>query len=394
MPPLHRTEKRRYDPAVTTVDPTARAEPREVRPFQVVSDFQPAGDQPKAIEQLADGVWCGERFQTLLGITGSGKSATIAWTIEQVQKPTLVLAPNKSLAAQLANEFREFFPNNRVEYFVSYYDYYQPEAYMPSSDTFIEKDASVNDEIDRLRHAATSALLTRRDVIVVASVSAIYGLGSPEEYAARLAAVRVGDTVDQRALLARLVDLQYERNDMNLVRGKFRVRGDVLEIHPAYDETAVRIEFFGDEVEAIVLDVDASQQRISLGVKQLAVDPWTDIDAFFKIGDVVSGVVSKITSFGAFVELKDGIDGLVHISQISEERIEKIKDVLKAGQVVSARVVKIDRDERRLGLSIKAANYSAEELAAETATYEALNRNAGNDMMNLGDILDVASKKE
>ncbi len=274
MPPLHRTEKRRYDPAVTTVDPTARAEPREVRPFQVVSDFQPAGDQPKAIEQLADGVWCGERFQTLLGITGSGKSATIAWTIEQVQKPTLVLAPNKSLAAQLANEFREFFPNNRVEYFVSYYDYYQPEAYMPSSDTFIEKDASVNDEIDRLRHAATSALLTRRDVIVVASVSAIYGLGSPEEYAARLAAVRVGDTVDQRALLARLVDLQYERNDMNLVRGKFRVRGDVLEIHPAYDETAVRIEFFGDEVEAISVMEPVTGEKVA-SLDEIAIFPNT-----------------------------------------------------------------------------------------------------------------------
>ena len=240
----------------------------------MVSDFQPAGDQPKAIEQLADGVWCGERFQTLLGITGSGKSATIAWTIEQVQKPTLVLAPNKSLAAQLANEFREFFPHNRVEYFVSYYDYYQPEAYMPSSDTFIEKDASVNDEIDRLRHAATSALLTRRDVIVVASVSAIYGLGSPEEYAARLAAVRVGDTVDQRALLARLVDLQYERNDMNLVRGKFRVRGDVLEIHPAYDETAVRIEFFGDEVEAISVMEPVTGEKVA-SLDEIAIFPNT-----------------------------------------------------------------------------------------------------------------------
>jgi excinuclease ABC subunit B len=225
--------------------------PRLVRPFEVVSDFQPAGDQPAAIEALAEGIEGGERFQTLLGITGSGKSATIAWTIERVQRPTLVIAPNKSLAAQLANEFRELFPHNRVEYFVSYYDYYQPEAYVPSSDTYIEKDSSVNDEIDRLRHSATSALLTRRDVIVVASVSCIYGLGSPEEYSGRLAVARVGDTVDQRDLLRRLVELQYERNDMNLVRGKFRVRGDVLEVHPAYEETAVRIEFFGDEVEAI-----------------------------------------------------------------------------------------------------------------------------------------------
>src|ERR1700726_2614007 len=169
--------------------------------FKMVSDFPPAGDQPRAITQLTEGVQRGDRFQTLLGITGSGKSATIAWTIAQVQKPTLIIAPNKSLAAQLANEFREFFPQNRVEYFVSYYDYYQPEAYLPSSDTYIEKDSSINDEIDRLRHATTSALLARRDVIVVASVSCIYGLGSPEEYSRQIMAVRPGDTVNQRDLL-------------------------------------------------------------------------------------------------------------------------------------------------------------------------------------------------
>jgi len=247
---------------VSSSAPT-RLEPVSVRPFKVVSDFEPAGDQPAAIAALAEGVNVGERFQTLLGITGSGKSATIAWTIEQVQRPTLVIAPNKSLAAQLANEFREFFPENRVEYFVSYYDYYQPEAYIASSDTYIEKDSSINDEIDRLRHAATSALLTRRDVIVVASVSCIYGLGSPEEYAARLFAVRVGEEVDQRQLLRRLVDLQYERNDMNLVRGKFRVRGDVIEVHPAYDETAVRIELFGDEVEAISVVDPLTGERVA-----------------------------------------------------------------------------------------------------------------------------------
>ncbi|NLA35127.1 MAG: excinuclease ABC subunit UvrB, partial [Actinobacteria bacterium] len=224
---------------------------RSNKKFEVVSEFTPAGDQPKAIAELADGVWTGHRFQTLLGITGSGKSATIAWTIEKLQRPTLVLAPNKSLAAQLANEFREFFPNNAVEYFVSYYDYYQPEAYMPSSDTYIEKDSSVNDEIDRLRHAATSALLTRRDVIVVASVSCIYGLGSPAEYANKMLVMRVGEEYEQRQMLRRLIDMRYERNEMNLVRGKFRVKGDTLEIHPAYDETAVRIEFFGDEIEGI-----------------------------------------------------------------------------------------------------------------------------------------------
>ncbi len=221
------------------------------RQFQVVSDFGPAGDQPTAIVQLSEGVTRGDRFQTLLGITGSGKSATIAWTIEAVQRPTLIIAPNKSLAAQLANEMREFFPRNRVEYFVSYYDYYQPEAYLPSSDTYIEKDSSINDEIDRLRHSATSALLTRRDTIVVASVSCIYGLGSPEEYADRILHVQRGAEQDQRAILRRLVDMQYERNDANLVRGKFRVRGDTIEVHPAYEEHAVRIELFGDEIERI-----------------------------------------------------------------------------------------------------------------------------------------------
>src|SRR5688500_7554527 len=212
--------------------------------FEVVSDFAPAGDQPKAIAQLAEGITRGDRYQTLLGITGSGKSATVAWTIEKVQKPTLVLAPNKSLAAQLANEFREFFPRNRVEYFVSYYDYYQPEAYIPSSDTYIEKDSSINDEIDRLRHAATSALLTRNDVVVVASVSGIEGLGSPEEYKDHDLILKPGEERDQRSILRQLVDMNYERNDLNLIRGKFRVRGDTIEVHPAYDETAVRIELF------------------------------------------------------------------------------------------------------------------------------------------------------
>src|ERR1700733_5970545 len=197
----------------------------QVPPFRVHSDFQPAGDQPAAIAGLTEGVRRGDRFQTLLGITGSGKSATIAWTIEQVQRPTLILAPNKSLAAQLAGEFREFFPDNRVEYFVSYYDYYQPEAYMPSTDTYIEKDSSINDEIDRLRHSTTSSLLTRRDVIVVASVSCIYGLGSPAEYRDRILGLAVGQQYDQRDILRRLVDLQYARNDLNLVRGTFRARG-------------------------------------------------------------------------------------------------------------------------------------------------------------------------
>ena len=223
------------------------------RKFVVESPFKPAGDQPEAIAKLSAGVNRGDRFQTLLGITGSGKSATIAWTIEQVQRPTLILAPNKSLAAQLAQEMREFFPNNRVEYFVSYYDYYQPEAYIASSDTFIEKDSSINDEIDRLRHSATAAVLTRRDTIVVASVSCIYGMGDPGEYRGNLLELHTGVDYDQRSILARLVELQYDRNDMTLGRGNFRVRGDTIEVHPAYDETVTRFEMFGDTVERITV---------------------------------------------------------------------------------------------------------------------------------------------
>jgi len=222
-------------------------------PFRVHSDFRPAGDQPEAIARLAEGVRQGNRFQTLLGITGSGKSATIAWTIEQVQKPTIVLAPNKALGAQLANEFRQFFPENRVEYFVSYYDYYQPEAYIAQSDTYIDKESTVNDEIDRLRHSATAALLTRPDVIIVASVSAIYGLGSPEQYEGQLLRLVRGVEYPLEHAVKRLVDIQYERNEINLVRGKFRVRGDTLEVFPAYEESISRVEYFGDEVERITL---------------------------------------------------------------------------------------------------------------------------------------------
>ena len=242
--------------------------------FKVVSDYQPAGDQPKAIAQLTEGINRGDRFQTLLGITGSGKSATVAWTIEQVQRPTLILAPNKSLAAQLAQEMKEFFPKNRVEYFVSYYDYYQPEAYIASSDTFIEKDSSVNDEIDRLRHSATAALLTRRDTIVVASVSCIYGMGNPEEYRGNLLELHVGVDYDQRSLLRRLVDLQYDRNDMTLGRGNFRVRGDTIEVQPAYDETVTRIEMFGDTVERITI-VDALTGETVNDMSEVLIFPAT-----------------------------------------------------------------------------------------------------------------------
>ncbi len=219
--------------------------------FRVESPFRPSGDQPQAIETLARGVQDGLRYQTLEGITGSGKTATIAWLVERVQRPTLILEPNKSLAAQLASELRDMLPHNRVEFFVSYYDYYQPEAYIPRTDTFIEKDSSINEEIDRLRHAATSSLLTHRDTIVVASVSCIYGLGNPLEYRERMLALTRGESVEQRALLRRLVEMQYHRNETVLERGTFRMKGDTLEIQPAYSNEAVRVSFFFDEIESI-----------------------------------------------------------------------------------------------------------------------------------------------
>jgi excinuclease ABC subunit B len=219
--------------------------------FEVVSEYSPSGDQPTAIEDIVRRVEGGERDVVLLGATGTGKSATTAWVIEKLQRPTLVMAPNKTLAAQLANEFRELFPNNAVEYFVSYYDYYQPEAYVPQTDTYIEKDSSVNDEVERLRHSATRSLLTRRDVIVVASVSCIYGLGTPQEYVDRCVRLKVGDTIDRDKLLRRFVDVQYTRNDLAFQRGTFRVRGDTVEIFPVYEELAVRVEMFGDEIERL-----------------------------------------------------------------------------------------------------------------------------------------------
>src|ERR671932_1884908 len=225
---------------------------RAVRPFKVESEYKPSGDQPQAIAELARRVNAGEPDIVLLGATGTGKSATTAWLIEAVQRPTLVLAHNKTLAAQLANEFRSLLPNNAVEYFVSYYDYYQPEAYIPQTDTYIEKDSSINEEVERLRHSATNSLLTRRDVIVVATVSCIYGLGTPQEYVDRMLKLKVGDERDRDAILRRLVEIQYTRNDMSFTRGTFRVRGDTLEIFPVYEELAVRVEFFGDEIERLM----------------------------------------------------------------------------------------------------------------------------------------------
>ena len=273
--------------------------------FEMVADYQPAGDQPEAIAGLVEGIEAGERFQTLLGITGSGKSATIGWTIEKVQRPTLVIAPNKSLAAQLASEFKEFFPKNRVEYFVSYYDYYQPEAYLPSSDTFIEKDSSINDEIDRLRHSTTSSLLARRDVIVVASVSCIYGLGSPEEYRKNLLLLKPGETVDQRAVLRKLVDIGYDRNDANLVRGKFRVRGDCIEVHPAYEEASVRIELFGDEVERLTR-IDPVTGEILAVLDDLAVWPATHyVTGNERLREAIVGIEDELQKRLAFFE-KEG----------------------------------------------------------------------------------------
>ncbi len=225
---------------------------RKVAPVKVVSDLSPAGDQPQAIEEITRRIQAGDEHVVLLGATGTGKSAATAWIVEQLQRPTLVLAPNKTLAAQLANEFRELFPDNAVEYFVSYYDYYQPEAYIPQSDTYIEKDSSINEEVERLRHSATNSLLTRRDVIVVASVSAIYGLGTPQEYVDRMVTLRVGDQIERDAMLRKLVEMQYVRNDVSFQRGTFRVRGDTVEIFPVYEEHPVRVEMFGDEIERLM----------------------------------------------------------------------------------------------------------------------------------------------
>ena len=233
-------------PTLGNMEPT-----RLVRPFEVISEYLPSGDQPEAIRQLARRITAGETDVVLLGATGTGKSATTAWLIEQVQRPTLVLSHNKTLAAQLANEFRELMPNNAVEYFVSYYDYYQPEAYVPQTDTFIEKDSSINSEVERLRHSTTNSLLSRRDVVVVSTVSCIYGLGAAEEYLDAMLAVQVGQTISRDRLIRAMVAMQYERNDIDFSRGKFRVRGDTIEIIPMYEEHAVRVELFGDEVEAL-----------------------------------------------------------------------------------------------------------------------------------------------
>ncbi len=277
--------------------------------FKTTSAYRPTGDQPTAIATLAESLRSGERYQTLLGATGTGKTATMAWIIEQIQKPTLIIAHNKTLAAQLCNEFREFFPQNAVEYFVSYYDYYQPEAYVPQADLYIEKDSSRNDDIDRLRHAATSSLMTRRDVIIVASVSCIYGLGSPEEYKDRLVFLEVGLETDRDEMLRKLIDIQYVRNDTILGRGKFRVKGDVVEIQPAYSESAYRISMFGDEVEQIT-HFDPLTGEVYARHETLTVFPATQY------------VTSKPTLEKAIVTIRQELEEQVRMFESSGRMLE------------------------------------------------------------------------
>ena len=282
---------------------------RKVAPFEVISDYVPAGDQPAAIEEIAHRLSTGVQDVVLLGATGTGKSATTAWLIERLQRPTLVLAPNKTLAAQLANEFRELLPNNAVEYFVSYYDYYQPEAYVPQTDTFIEKDSSVNDEVERLRHSATNSLLTRRDVIVVATVSCIYGLGTPQEYIDRMIRLKVGDEIERNVLLRKFVDVQYKRNDMAFERGTFRVRGDTVEIIPMYEELAVRIEMFGDEIEKIMTlnpltgeIVNEESEIYIFPATHYAAGPETMKRAMSEIQDELQVQLNQFTKQGKLLE--------------------------------------------------------------------------------------------
>ena len=258
--------------------------------FKIVSDLQPTGDQPTAIAELVQGIKAGDRMQTLLGVTGSGKTFTMAHLVEQINRPTLVLAHNKTLAAQLYSEFKEFFPNNAIEYFVSYYDYYQPEAYVARTDTFIEKDADINEEIDKLRHAATRSLLTRPDTLIVSSVSCIFGLGTPEEYAKTMIQLMRGQQVRRDKVLRQLVDIQYDRNDMTLIRGSFRVRGDTLEVYPAYEEIAIRIEFFGDEIDRIV-DVDPLTGEILAERDTIGIYPAKH---FVTTGDMMKNAVKDI----------------------------------------------------------------------------------------------------
>ncbi|HYM64205.1 MAG TPA: excinuclease ABC subunit UvrB [Gaiellaceae bacterium] len=295
--------------------------------FRVSSAYRPTGDQPRAVETLAEGIKAGEQFETLLGATGTGKTATMAWLIEQVQRPTLVIAHNKTLAAQLCNEFREFLPENAVEYFVSYYDYYQPEAYVPQADLYIEKDASINDDIDRLRHAATSALLVRRDVVIVASVSCIYGLGSPKEYEDKTVLLAAGQEIDRDLMLRKLVDIQYARNDAFLGRGRFRVRGDVVEVQPAHMESAYRISFFGDEVEQIT-HFDPLTGEIHSKLPHLAIFPATQyVTSQPTIDRAVDEIRHELEEQVKFFESEGKLLEAHRIRQRTEYDLEMMKEL-------------------------------------------------------------------
>jgi excinuclease ABC subunit B len=314
--------------------------------FKIVSDLRPTGDQPVAIEQLTEGLETGERFQTLLGVTGSGKTFTMANVIEKINRPTLVLAHNKTLAAQLYSEFKEFFPHNAVEYFVSYYDYYQPEAYVARTDTFIEKDADINEEIDKLRHAATRSLLTRRDTLIVASVSCIFGLGTPEEYAKTMIQIMRGQQVRRDKILRQLVDIQYDRNDMVLERGSFRVRGDTLEIYPAYEEIAVRIEFFGDEVERIV-DVDPLTGEILTERDDIAIYPakhFVTTDDMMKvaIGDIEDELQARLKEL-------EGMGKILEAARLKQRTMYDIEMMQEAGYCAGIENYSMHLSRRQFG---------------------------------------------
>ena len=299
----------------------------QTKPFKLVSQFQPTGDQPQAIEQLVRGFQAGNRFETLLGVTGSGKTFTMANVITQLQKPTLVLAHNKTLAAQLYSEFKEFFPENAVEYFVSYYDYYQPEAYVPQTDLYIEKDSSINDEIDKLRHSATAALFERRDVIIVSSVSCIYGLGDPIDYSSMTLSLRPGMVKDRDEVLRRLIDLQYTRNDMNLVRGTFRVRGDVLEIVPISEETrSYRVEFFGDEVDRIV-EMDTVTGEVLATCNHMLIFPASHyVIAPEKMAGAIRRIEDELDQQVAYFRSKDKLLEAQRIAQRTNFDIEMLRE--------------------------------------------------------------------
>ncbi len=298
-----------------------------MRPFEATDQYAPMGDQPRAIEEIAASVDEGNRFQTLLGATGTGKTATMAWTIEKIQRPALVIAHNKTLAAQLCNEFREFFPENAVEYFVSYYDYYQPEAYIPQADLYIEKDSSQNDDIARLRLSATSSLLTRRDVVVVASVSCIYGLGSPEEWRERVLILEVGEVHDRDEVLRKLIESQYVRNDTVLGRGRFRVKGDVMEIQPANQETAYRISFFGDDVEQIT-HFDPLTGEVYAKLDNLVIWPATEyVTSKPTIDRAIDDIRAELEQQVAKFESEDRMLEAHRIRQRTEYDMEMLKEL-------------------------------------------------------------------